>query len=416
MDDWTAPVRNYFADRWTAVREAIFPPLSSVEDEQVAAQARAAAPIVWLIGKVQSGKTSIIRALTQVGDAEIGDGFRACTRTARLFEFPQDAPVMRFLDTRGLGEVRYDPAEDVAFSEAQAHLLLVVMKAMDTQQQAVADVVRQVRGRHPEWPVVLAQTSLHDAYRPGSDHPDPYPFGDDGAPNDTANLPADLVRSLAWQQSLIGNVPGDGPVAFVPLDFTKRDDGFACQYFGFDALLGALDRVAPAGLAAALRILQEDAGGRRRRQAHPHILGYATAAAAADILPGAGIVAVPGVQAKMLHSLAQIYGVTWDRSMAGEFAGALGTGTVIGLASSFGVRQLAKFIPVYGQTAGAAAAAAASFATTFAIGKAACVFLGRRQISAQDREAVLTAYREAFASAVRMARERNLGAAAKPAA
>src|SRR5262245_47560720 len=103
MDEWTGSARKYLADRWADVREAIFPAHVQADSAQVAAQARATAPIVWLIGKVQSGKTSIIRALTQAGDAEIGDGFRACTRTARLFEFPQDAPVMRFLDTRGLG-------------------------------------------------------------------------------------------------------------------------------------------------------------------------------------------------------------------------------------------------------------------------------------------------------------------------
>ena len=49
----------------------------------IAEKARQFAPIVWLVGKVQSGKTSIIRALTQASDAEIGSGFRACTRTAR---------------------------------------------------------------------------------------------------------------------------------------------------------------------------------------------------------------------------------------------------------------------------------------------------------------------------------------------
>ena len=45
----------------------------------------------------------------------------------------------------------------------------------------------------------------------------------------------------------------------------------------------------------------------------------------------------------------------------------------------FGVRQLAKLIPVYGQTAAAAASAATSFAVTFALGKAAVHFLSRRQ-------------------------------------
>ena len=69
---------------------------------EVAEQARTLAPVVWLIGKVQSGKTSIIRALTGADGAEIGDGFRACTRTAVVFDYPQEAPVIRFsMSSRG---------------------------------------------------------------------------------------------------------------------------------------------------------------------------------------------------------------------------------------------------------------------------------------------------------------------------
>ena len=53
-------------------------------------QARGLAPVVWLSGKVQSGKSSIVRAIIESSDAKIGSGFKACTRTSRLFEFPQD--------------------------------------------------------------------------------------------------------------------------------------------------------------------------------------------------------------------------------------------------------------------------------------------------------------------------------------
>ena len=51
--------------------------------EGVVDQARGLAPVVWLVGKVQSGKTSIVGAITQNSDAEVGTGFKACTRTAR---------------------------------------------------------------------------------------------------------------------------------------------------------------------------------------------------------------------------------------------------------------------------------------------------------------------------------------------
>ena len=48
----------------------------------------------WLLGKTQSGKTSIIRYLTGADDAVIGSGFRPCTKTSRQFQFPSpEAPL-----------------------------------------------------------------------------------------------------------------------------------------------------------------------------------------------------------------------------------------------------------------------------------------------------------------------------------
>src|SRR6516164_5352635 len=122
----------------------------------IAERARRFAPVVWLLGKVQSGKSSIIRILTGASEAEIGEGFAACTSTARVFDFPAEAPIIRFLDTRGLGEIAYDASEDIAFCEGRSHLILAVMKALDLEQGIVLDVVRAARLRHPDWPVVVA--------------------------------------------------------------------------------------------------------------------------------------------------------------------------------------------------------------------------------------------------------------------
>jgi predicted GTPase len=132
-------------------------------------------PVVWLIGKAQAGKTSIVHALTGSASAEIGNGFQPCTRTARFYDFPAEAPVVRFLDTRGLGEVAYDPAEDIHYCESQAHLVLGVMKATDIRQDAVFEVLRQVRKRHAEWPVLIAQTGCMKPIRPAVNTL-PYPY------------------------------------------------------------------------------------------------------------------------------------------------------------------------------------------------------------------------------------------------
>ncbi|MGH6814375.1 MAG: YcjF family protein, partial [Hyphomicrobiaceae bacterium] len=258
-----------------------------------------------------------------------------------------------------------------------------------------------------DWPIVVAQTGLHDGYGLGQGHVLPYPFDDEGRPKDRGALPSDLARALEHQRLLFADLPVS-PL-FVPIDFTQEGDGYSPRDYGLDALLTALGRVAPAGFAAALRDLHRPALDAVLQRAHAHVLGYAMAAAAADIVPVAGLVAVPGVQAKMFHALAGLYGVPWDRRTLAEFAGALGAGTLVRSLSIFGVRELLKLVPVYGQTIGAVGAAAASFVTTFALGKAACYFLSRRAAGTADASGVLAAYRAALAQAVTLAKERNVG-------
>ena len=398
--DWRGTIEGALGRSWESIREAVLSPQAAApSDEKVALLASEAAPVIWLIGKVQSGKSSIVRALTEASAAEVGLGYKPCTRTAAIFDFPAEAPVIRFLDTRGLGEKGYDPAEDIAFHEARSHLMIAVIKALDPQQDAVLDAVRAARKRHPEWPVIVAQTSLHEAYAPGEGHRRPYPFGDPGA---EAGLPPALTRSLGYQRSLFASLPGNGAVHFVPIDFTQPGDGFEPAAYGLPAMLAALETAAPAGLVALLKGANAQSADRLAKKAHPHIVGYATAAAAADAVPVAGAVAVPAVQSKMLHSLALIYGVEWNRKSLGEFAACLGVGAVSRLLAGFGLRELAKLIPVYGQTAGAAAAAATSFATTFAIGKAACYFLSQHRLGASDAKGVADAYSAALSEAFRI--------------
>ncbi len=372
----------------------------------IADRARGFAPVVWLIGKVQSGKTSIIRELTQSSDAEIGSGFRACTKTARVFDFPAQAPIIRFLDTRGLGEVNYDPAADISFCEGRSHLILAVMKALDLEQRAVLDIVGAVRRRHPEWPVVVAQTTLHEAYLAGVGHVLPYPF----TATPVTGVPPDLARALAYQRSLFEGLLGRGVPYFVPIDFTHVDDGLEPSAYGREALLDTLIAAAPAAVAVALAELPGATPG-NAEPANAHILGFALAAGASDAVPLAGAVAVPMVQAAMLRQLSKLHGVRWDKRAYAEFATALGAGTLVRVASSFGARQLIKLIPVYGQTAGAAAAAAASFAATYALGKAADYFLLKRRQGRQAEE-ISVIYRSALREAFQLAKARAIGSSA----
>src|SRR6185503_17404449 len=130
-------------------------------------------PVFWLFGKTGSGKSSIVRYLTGASRAEIGNGFRPQTTMSSQYDFPtSDQPIVRFLDTRGLGEAGYDPAEDLKLFDTMAHVVVVVARAMDHALQDVVEPLRIIRAARRTRPVVLALTSLHEAY-PFEQHADP---------------------------------------------------------------------------------------------------------------------------------------------------------------------------------------------------------------------------------------------------
>jgi uncharacterized protein (DUF697 family) len=135
-------------------------------------------PVIWLYGKTQSGKTSLVRYLTGAEDTEIGQGFKPCTRFSRIYEFPtHEAPLLTFLDTRGVDEPGYDPQEDLGRFDPQAHVVVITVKALDHALENLLEHFRPIRKSRPQRPVVLALTCLHEAY-PHQQHVLPYPFAE----------------------------------------------------------------------------------------------------------------------------------------------------------------------------------------------------------------------------------------------
>src|SRR5690625_4490988 len=198
------------AGMWRKMRKKWLPPAVDEADLAAAvaeAQRRQPPPVLWLLGKTQAGKTALIHALTGSSKAEIGNGFAPCTRYSQFYDFPQEAPLVRFLDTRGLGEVDYDPAEDIRYCEAQEHLVMAVIKAADPNQAVIFDVLREVRRRHPDWPIVVVQTGLHQLYHAWDGHPRPYPCNSTEA---QAHLPSDITAPLMQQRHRLGELPGSG--------------------------------------------------------------------------------------------------------------------------------------------------------------------------------------------------------------
>lgn len=329
-------------------------------------------PVLWLMGKTGAGKTSIIQRLTGDTRAQIGNGFEPCTNGSAYYDYPAEVPVMRFLDTRGLGEAHYHPADDMALARRGSHALLVITRVDDQSQGEVYDALRQLSLQSGELAVLQVHTALHAVDSPALD------------------------RARQQNESLLAATLGFSPPA-VSIDFTNPADGFEDPDRGIKELRRSIVDLVP----DLSRILTQRTGSNEEESIFLHrrkeILGYCGAAAAVDLLPALGLVAVPSIQGKMLHALAGRYGIAWDKRMASEFVAALGSSFLYRYLWSLAGRQLAKFIPVYGQSAGAAAAASISFASTYALGRTVCLYLYRRNHQqALDPDALRTAFKDAF--------------------
>jgi uncharacterized protein (DUF697 family) len=363
-------------------------------------------PVFWLIGKTQTGKTSIIKYLTGAEDAEIGQGFKSCTRFSREYDFPTaEAPLMTFLDTRGMDEPGYDPREDLARFEAMAHVVVLTVKVGDQALENFLEHWQTIRRSRRDRPAVLALTCLHELY-PQEQHVLPYPFsgppetwptssvGMDGgagqsqsvrgepartdqpvaeaSPAASANgalrpLPPALLKTLAAQRERF-----QGLVDYVvPLDLTPAVEGFNDPHYGGEKLKATLLEALPGGYRQTLIML--DKATRELQDfyaahAMPYILGYSSLAATAGAfpIPWVDLLVLPSIQTRMIYKLADLYGQPLSGQRFMELASTMGLGLVMRQA----LREVVKFVPVVGSLAGATLAGT----STFALGKAFCYY------------------------------------------
>ena len=395
---------------WNAISDILFGDGATGEPiAQARQRAQTTAPVVWLLGKTGAGKTAIIAALTGDPRAQVGEGFEPCTRTADFYDVPAEAPLLRFLDTRGVGEPNYDPAKDIAWCEEQSHLVIVAMQVADPVQDAVLSALQQVRRRHPDWPIVVAQTGLHRLYPRGMGHPQPHSFIGDSRDESNPELPHALRQALAYQRRLFDDLPPPAP-RFVPVDFTVPEDGFVPNEYGLEMFWRVLQEAGPAALVA-LHVARADAQSDAiRAKARPLIYSYGAAAAGAGAVPVpiVGVSGLAGMLAITLRALAGRYGVTWTPATFAQFSGAVGGGALAWWALRYGLREALKLVPVVGTIAAGALNAAAAFALTVGVGEAACVWLGyRRRGLIAPSEEVRRAFADGLAAGLRQAKGRR---------
>jgi len=205
--------------------------------------------------------------------------------------------VLRFLDTRGLGEANYDPAEDLAMAEQGSHAILLLTRVDDPAQETVLAALRTL----PEpIPIVHVHTALHTV------------------------AAHSLERAIRFNhQQVIDCLQRDLPE--VRIDFTEIDDGFDNPAYGIDELRQAIIDLVPELSTVLSQQHSSSHEDSMFLSVRKEVLGYAGAAAAVDLLPAIGTVVVPSLQGKMLHALAGRYALEWNRRMAGEFVAAFGS-------------------------------------------------------------------------------------------
>ena len=352
-------------------------------------------PVIWLLGKTGAGKSSLVRALTQSEDANVGNGFVSCTRHSQIFGFPSDHPLVKFLDTRGLGEIDYEPTEDLKLCLASSHIILVVARLDDPVQHDVARVLKDLKKRKIVLPIIVIHTGadlVPPAYAKRAQAANQQLFETaigKSLRQITVALPS--KGSSLSSQSLKYQPLNNQPLNNQPLNNQPLTQGIDL----------VIDEIAEQLPEIALLFLQDqmnDAEQQAFNSCRSVVIRFAGAASSCDLAPVVGAVAVPAAQSVMLKNLAQAYNAPWSKRRFGEFSAALGVAALARFSGSYVSRQLAKLIPGVGQTLGAVTAGAISFATTYALGRSAAYYLYHvQQNKPVNQERLRALYKSALA-------------------
>lgn len=322
-----------------------------------------------LIGKPQSGKSSIVRGLTGVSAEIVGQGFRPHTQHTQRYAYPSnDLPLLIFTDTVGLGDVSQETQGiiqeligDLQKDSRRARVFIITVKINDFATDTLRQIVQQLRLKYPDIPCLLAVTCAHEVYPPDIDnHPTNYP------PDF-----AEVERAFSAIQKTFSGLFNRA----VLIDFTLEEDGYNPVFYGIEALRDNLAQLLPEAEARAIyQLLDKEAseqiGNLYRDVGRRYMLAFAimAATAAAVPLPLATMPVLTALQVSMVSLLGKLYGQNLTPSQAGGILSAIAGGF---FAQAVG-RELIKFIPGIGSVVAASWAAA----YTWSLGEGACVYFG----------------------------------------
>jgi uncharacterized protein (DUF697 family) len=391
---------HYLRDRTQQLQPAQqFNSWFTIDDDKVAeilATVRQQLPTTeaLLIGKPQTGKSSIVRGLTGVSADIVGQGFKPHTQHTQRYAYPsEELPLLIFTDTVGLGDIAQATdaiidalVDDLSTSTSKGRILILTVKINDFATDTLRQIAARLRQQFPTVPCLLVVTSIHEVYPPSQvQHP--------GYPPTIATVERPFELIQANFQGVVDRT--------VLIDFTLEDDGFEPVFYGLNALREVLADLLPEAEAQALyQLLNEQTeathqlGNLYRDIGRHYISAFAVMAAtlAAVPLPFATMPVLTALQVSMVVLLGKLYGQTLSPSQAGGLISAIAGGF---LAQTVG-RELIKFIPGLGSVVAASWAAA----YTWGLGEGACVYFGDLMGGKKpDPQKIQTAMEDAFTTA-----------------
>ncbi|WP_414549751.1 GTPase family protein [Anabaena sp. CCY 0017] len=371
--------------------------VSEAEVAEILATVRAELPTTeaLLIGKPQTGKSSIVRGLTGVSAEIVGQGFRPHTQHTQRYAYPSnELPLLIFTDTVGLGDVNQDTQaviqdliNDLQESNRRARVLVLTVKINDFATETLRQIAEKLRQQYPEIPSLLAVTCLHEVYPPSTDdHPD-YP--PDYEEVNRAFTAIEEAFAGLYDRSVL-------------IDFTLEEDGYHPVFYGLEVLRDSLAEILPEAESRAIYQLLDDAAGKQlgdiyRDTGRRYILPFSimAAALAAVPLPFATMPVLTSLQVSMVGLLGKLYGQTVTPSQAGGVVSAIAGGFLAQAVA----RELIKFVPGFGSVIAASWAAA----YTWALGEGACVYFGDLMGGKKpDPQKIQAVMKEAFQKAQEM--------------
>lgn len=322
----------------------VVPSSDQVKDLQQNLNSRV--PTIWLLGKTGAGKSSLIKAISDHSQIPIGKGFKPCTDDIAAYDLPQTNPVLRFLDTRGLGEIGYDHASDIAWASSHSDLIVILCKFAEPNQEVVADALKTSKHSRLSPNLIIVYTAANSEDQ------------------------KDLERFMQQNNQLFANAWG-GPVSSIAIDLTNP------AHHGFDELETILSETLPTTGLFIANQSQMDLDDEIWVTLKPHVIRYSGMAAISSSLPALGSAGCISIQGMLLRDISNAYSIEFGKDSLLELAGALGASFLIQQSASIGARSILSTIPF----AGSAISGALGFATTYALAATASHFYRKKVVS-----------------------------------